>query len=161
MLLCCGHFLWIQLYQQCLIASPVHKTKGAVSDSCPQEMSWGGFCRKISKYNRLSRSQLGQVNFLKSFMERRRKKKKNNPNSHRTSHSASNYHRRNDNQNNNKESNPTSQNGHPQRSTNCKCGREPGHDWTPLHGWWGWTLPSPLEKTASSCQKISHFESKA
>ena len=79
------------------------------------------------------------------------------PNGHRTRCSASNYYRRNDNQNNNKKSNPTSQNGHPQRSTNCKCGREPGHDWTPLHGWWGWTLPSPLEKTASSCQKINHW----
>ena len=47
-----------------------------------------------------------------------------------------NYYRRNDNQNNNKKSNPppkkklnpTSQNGHSQKSTNSKSRREPGHD---------------------------------
>ena len=56
------------------------------------------------------------------------------------------YYRRKDNQNDNMKSNPTSQNGDPQRSTNSKCGRGPGADWTPIQGWWEWTLPTTLRK---------------
>ena len=127
---------------------------GAFNESRPQEMSYGGYCRKISKHIQLSRSQLRHVNFFKSFMEKKGKKTQiatEQDVQHR------NYYRRNDNQNNIKKSNPTSQNGYPQRSTDSKSRREPGHHWTPLHSWWGWTLPPPLEKTASSCQKINHW----
>ena len=38
------------------------------------------------------------------------------------------------------------QSGHCHMSTDSKCSREPGDGWTPLHGWWEWTLPAALRK---------------
>ena len=87
----------------------------------------------------------------------KRKKKKNPQMAIEQDVQHRNYYRRDDNQNNNKELNPTSQNGYPQRSTSSKSRREPGQDWTPPHGRWGWTLPSLIEKTVSAWQKINHW----
>ena len=93
-----------------------------------------------SKHNRLKKP-IAMDKFPQILCGEKQRK-----NGHRTNHSASNYYRRNDNQNDNKKSNPTSQNGHPQRPTKSKCGRQSVNDWTPLHGWWEWTLPTAPRK---------------
>ena len=55
-------------------------------DSCPQDMCWGLCGRNKLQTQPTSRSQLPQVNFLKSFMDR---KKGGKNTSHRTGCSAS------------------------------------------------------------------------
>ena len=47
-------------------------------DSCPQEMSWGFCGRNKLQTQPTSRSQLLQVNFLKSFMDRKKGGKNTN-----------------------------------------------------------------------------------
>ena len=53
-------------------------------------------------------------------------------------------------------SNPTSQNGDPQRSTNSKCGWGPGADWTPIQGWWEWTLSTIPRKDSLHMPEYKH-----
>ena len=57
-----------------------------------------------------------------------------------------NYYRRNANLKDNKKSNPTCQNGHPHKSTNNKCSREPGREETSLHGQYEWTVETAPRK---------------
>ena len=64
-----------------------------------------------------------------------------------------NYCRRNANQNDNKKSNPTSQNGQSQKSTNNICGREQGGMGNPQHGLQKEHWQQPLELTASAWQE--------
>ena len=66
--------------------------------------------------------------------------------------SIPNYYRRNVTQNN-KKSNPFSQNDHPQKSTNNKCGRGPEGEETSLHHWWEGILAIVTRKGQSSHAK--------
>ena len=91
-----------------------------------------------SKHNELSRSQLQQVNFshIPQIPKWPQDKMLNLPN----------YCRRNANLKDNKKSILICQNGHPHKSTNNKCGREPGGEETPLRGQCEWTLETAPRK---------------
>ena len=122
----------------------IHKACGAANDSCSQEGPGEGIAEMNSKHNRLKEPiVIGE--FPQILYEKLKKKKVLEK-----MFSIPNYYRRKDNQNDSTKPNPTSKSWHPQKSTNSKCGREPGADWTPIQGWWEWTLP-----TASTCQNIN------
>ena len=123
----------------------IHKACGAANDSCSQEGSWGGYCRNEFQTQPtqgancdrwISSNPLWKIKKKKKVLEKM--------------FSIPNYYRRKDNQNDSMKPNPTSKNWHTQKSTNSKCGREPGADWTSIQGWWEWTL-----RTASTCQNIN------
>ena len=116
-----------------LVITFLYKAWAAANDSCPQAMSWAGVAETNSTHNQLSRSQLPQVNSpysLEGGGEPQQPQDK--------MLSIPNY--RNANQNK-ETSNPTSQNGHPHKSINNKCGTVPGGKGIPLHvGRWECTL---------------------
>ena len=61
---------------------PIQQISGTVNDSCLQERSWGEYCRKKYKHNRLSKNQLKLINFPHNHEGE--KKKQNKKTCHRT-----------------------------------------------------------------------------
>ena len=67
---------------------------------------------------------------------------------------------RNASQNDNGKSNPRSQTGHPHKSTNSRCRREPGGEGTPLPVWQEWTLTATTRKDSLCMSKKEKILSK-
>ena len=121
---------------------PIHKARGAVNDSCPQEMSWVGYCRK--KFQ--TQPTFKKPGKFSSHHSCKRKKEEKPQMPQDKMLNIPNYSRRNANLKDTKKSVPTCQNGHPHKSTNNKQGREPGREETPLRGQCEWMLETAPRK---------------
>ena len=104
-----------------------------------------GIAEINSKHNQLLRSQLQQVNFP-HIIHAKEKRKKTPKWLQDKMLNIPNYYRRNANLKDDKKSNPTCQNGHPHKSTNNKCSREPDREETSLHGQCEWTVETAPRK---------------
>ena len=129
----------------------IHEAYGAANDSGPQERSWGGYCRNGFQAQPTQGANCNgwiPSNPLWKIFKMSLDKTLSIPN----------YYRRKDDQNDNTKPNPISQNGHPQKSTNSKCGRGPGANWTPIQGWWEGTLPTTPRKDSLHMPEYKHFK---
>ena len=114
----------------------------AVNDSCPQERPWDGYCRNKFQTQPTFKKPIATGKLSSHPLQKRKIPKR--PQDKMLN--IPNYSRRNANLKDNKKSIPTCQNGHPHKSTNNKCSREPDREETSLHGQCEWTVETAPRK---------------